>query len=70
MIKVGDVVEYVAGLKAVVEKIKIISTGEFVGESRYGDIGYDILLVLRDSRGAFKLCFEKRPTVICGSKRS
>jgi len=61
MVKVGDVVEYAEGLRASVENIYLISSGEFVNEKRYNGNGYDIMLMLNDSMGNFNICFRDKP---------
>lgn len=63
MIKVGDTVEYAAGLRAIVKSIYLISSGEFAGETKYGGNGYDIMLILKDGIGNFKMCFRDKPGV-------
>lgn len=63
MIRVGDTVEYASWSKATVKNIYLISSGEFVNETRYGNNGYDIMLVLNDAAGSFNVCFKDRPDV-------
>lgn len=67
MVRTGDTIVYAAGLKAVVDRIRIISRDEFVSEGRYDDNGYDIMLLLNDGTGTFKVCFKNRP-LICKKK--
>ena len=45
IIRIGDTIECYKWQKAMVEKIKIISTGEFVEECKYNGNGYDIMLL-------------------------
>jgi len=61
IIKIGDVIECFEGYRAVIEKIKIISTGKFVDKCRYNGNGYDIMLILKDGSGTLKMCFEGAP---------
>jgi hypothetical protein len=64
VIRVGDTIECYKWHKAVVEKIKIISTGKFVEKCKYSGNGYDIMLVLKNNSGSFKMCFKDAPIKI------
>ena len=63
-IRVGDTIECYKWHKAMVEEIKILSTGEFVEECEYNGNGYDIVLVLKSNLGRFKMCFKDAPVKI------
>ena len=44
---VGDVIEYSNGQKGLIEKIRIISSGNLVEEYEYDGDGHDLVLTLR-----------------------
>jgi len=51
-VRIGDTIECFEGHNAVIEKIKIISTGEFIEQYQYdGTDAYDIMLILKDDTG-------------------
>jgi len=65
IVKVGDTIECFEGHNAVIEKIKIISTGKFIEQYKYnGNDAYDIILILKDGAGIIKLCFKNAPKKI------
>ncbi|PJC48808.1 MAG: hypothetical protein CO035_01500 [Candidatus Omnitrophica bacterium CG_4_9_14_0_2_um_filter_42_8] len=55
ILKVGDAIEYSGRRGVVIEKIRIISTGELVKEYRYNKDGYDVVLTLKDKQWVFDL---------------
>ncbi len=65
VVNVGVAIECFKGHKAVIEKIKMISTGEFIERYKYdGADAYDIMLILKDDTGIIKLCFKNAPKKI------
>jgi len=46
ILKIGDTIEYAQGLRALIEKIRIISTGKFVEEYAYSGDSNDVVLTL------------------------
>jgi len=65
VVKVGDAIECFKGHSAIIEKIKMISTGEFIKQYEYDGVdAYDIMLILKDSTGIVKLCFKNAPKKI------
>ena len=65
IVKVGDTIECFKGHSAVIEKIKMISTSEFIEQYQYdGTDAYDIMLILKDDTGVIKLCFKNAPKKI------
>lgn len=64
IIRIGDMVECYRWQKAVVEKIRIISTGKFVEECKYNGNGYDIMLILKSGSGNINMCFKNAPIKI------
>jgi len=64
-VRIGDTIECFEGHGAVIEKIKMISTGEFIEQYQYdGTDAYDIMLILKDDTGMIKLCFKNAPKMI------
>ena len=62
IVKIGDTIQCFEGHSAIIEKIKIISTGEFIGQYKYdGTDAYDIMLILKDGSGMIKMCFKDAP---------
>jgi hypothetical protein len=61
IVKIGDAIECFKGHSAIIEKIKIISTGEFVQEYKYDGNGYDIMLILKDNSSMVNICFKDAP---------
>ena len=65
IVKIGDTIECFEGHRAVIEKIKMISTDEFIGQYKYdGTDAYDIMLILKDDTEIIKLCFKNAPKKI------
>lgn len=55
MLKIGDMIEYSSGYTAVIEKIRVISTGEFVEQYEYNGSDEDIVLTLKNDHGITNL---------------
>lgn len=70
ILKVGDAIEYFSGRSAVIEKIRIISTGELVEQYKYDGQGYDIVLTLKDKLGMIDLWLKDTPIRILETKKS
>lgn len=65
VVRVGDSIECFEGHRAVIEKIKMLSTGEFIERYKYDGVdAYDIMLFLKDSTGVIKICFKNAPKKI------
>jgi hypothetical protein len=65
VVKVGDAIECFEGHRAVIEKIKMISMGEFIERYKYdGTDAYNVMLILKDGTGIIKLCFKNAPKKI------
>lgn len=69
IIKIGDTVECCKRQKAVVEKIRIISTAEFVGRIKYNGKGDNVVLTLRDSIGVYNFWLKDSPICILEEKK-
>jgi len=61
ILKVGDAIEYFKGRSAVIEKIRIISTGQLVERYKYCGEGYDIALTLKNEVGIINLWVKDTP---------
>ncbi len=61
ILKVGDIVEYSYGRKGLIEKIRIISTGEFVEEYAHGDDGKNLVLTLKNGQDIVNLWLKDTP---------
>ena len=62
VVRAGDSIECFEGHRAVIEKIKIISTEKFIKQYKYDGIdAYDVMLILKDGTGIIKLCFKNAP---------
>ena len=63
ILRIGDLVGYLAGQRGRIEKIRIISSGEFVPEFKYNkkEAGNDIVLTLSHNHGVLDLWLKKTP---------
>ncbi|MCX5704469.1 MAG: hypothetical protein NTZ92_00130 [Candidatus Omnitrophica bacterium] len=61
ILKEGDAVEYSYGRKGLIEKIRIISTGEFVEEYVYDGDGKNLVLTLRNGQDIVNLWLKDTP---------
>ena len=70
LLKLGDMIERPDNGKALVEKIRIISRGEFIPHIKYDGKCDDIVLTLRDDIGVFSLWLKDNPIRILEDKKS
>jgi len=69
ILKIGDTVEYHNNKKATIEKIRIISKGEFIEQFKYDGKANNIVLTLRDNVGVFNLWLKDNPIRIMEEKK-
>lgn len=69
VLKIGDSIGYRDNDVAAIEKIRMISSGKFIGEVKYDGDGYDIVLTLRDGVGLFNLWLKDNPIRISEDKK-
>lgn len=69
ILKIGDMIECHDNSKAVIEKIRIISTAKFVDQVNYNGRGDDIVLVLRGKAGAYNFWLKDNPVRILEEKK-
>ncbi|MCX5678601.1 MAG: hypothetical protein NTY76_05770 [Candidatus Omnitrophica bacterium] len=69
VLKVGDAIGYHSNDKAVIEKIRVISTGKFIEQVKYDGENDDIVLTLRDGAGICSLWLKDNPVRILEEKK-
>ncbi len=69
ILKIGDTVGYSDSKKAIIEKIRIISKSEFIGELKYDGEENDIVLTLRDGLGIINLWLKNNPVRLLEEKK-
>lgn len=69
ILKIGDLIERPDNSKALVEKIRIISKGEFISQIKYDGKCDDIALTLKDDIGVFNLWLKDNPIRILEEKK-
>ncbi len=69
ILKMGDIVECHDKSKAVIEKIRIISTAKFIDQVKYNGKGDDIVLILRDNVGIYNYWLKDNPIRVSDEKK-
>lgn len=69
ILKIGDMIECHVNNKAVIEKIRIISTAKFVDQVKYDGKGDNIVLTLRDDAGVCNFWLKDNPIRILEEKK-
>ena len=69
ILKIGDIVGYSDNKKAIIEKIRVISKAEFIGELKYDGEENDIVLTLRDGLGIINLWLKNNPVRLLEEKK-
>ena len=69
VLKIGDTIECHDNGSAVVEKIRVISSGKFIDQLKYDGEDDDIVLTLRDGVGLFNLWLKDNPIRISEEKK-
>ncbi|MFH1189079.1 MAG: hypothetical protein V1682_00115 [Candidatus Omnitrophota bacterium] len=69
ILKVGDTIERSDSSRASVERIRIISKGEFIDQIKYDGKCDDIALTLKDDMGVFNLWLKDNPIRILEEKK-
>ena len=69
ILKIGDIVGYSDNKKAIMEKIRVISKAEFIGELKYDGEENDIVLTLRAGSGIINLWLKNNPVMLLEEKR-
>ena len=69
ILKIGDTIEYAQGRRALLEKIRIISTGKFVEEYAYNGDGNDVVLALNDGQGIINFWVKDKPIHKIGKEK-
>ena len=69
ILKIGDIVGYSDNKKAIIEKIRVISKAEFIGELKYDGEENDIVLTLRAGSGIINLWLKNNPVMLLEEKR-
>jgi hypothetical protein len=69
VIKIGDTIGYPDNRTATIEKIRMVSKGEFIEECKYGGEEDDIVLTLRDGTGTIDLWLKNNPIRLLESKK-
>jgi hypothetical protein len=69
ILKIGDMIGYSDNKKAMIEKIRIISKGEFVEQYIYDSEAEDVVLTLNDNIGVFNLWLKNNPICVFEEKK-
>lgn len=69
VLRVGDMVECSISGKAVIEKIRMISTSEYREQHRHDGDGDDVVLTLRDAVGLFNYWLRDNPIRVLEDNR-
>lgn len=69
VLKIGDTIEYRENDSAVIDKIRIISSGKFIDQVKYDSKNDDIVLTLKDNTGLFNLWLKDNPIRISEEKK-